>query len=331
MRKFELPVEGMHCAACELVIEKKIRKLSLIESVDAHLDTNKVEIETKEDIEKSKLIEQLEKIINEEGYSFINKNEISKKNLVLGLLIAIIIFIAFLGLQKFGFERLLSGGGNSLSFVFLLGIVASLSSCMAVVGGLVLSISSNYAQAKDKKTPLIAFHLARLVSFFILGGVLGAIGSVFSLSTTFYFVASILLFLVMMILGINLLEVFPIFSKLQLRMPKHLTKKVLQNDMVTNRFTPIFLGAITFFLPCGFTQSTQFMAITSGKILEGAEIMGTFALGTLPILALISFSTFKLSKDKKLFPKVAGFIVIIFAIYNLLASLTAAGIIAPIL
>jgi plastocyanin len=42
------------------------------------------------------------------------------------------------------------------------------------------------------------------------------------------------------------------------------------------------LGAATFFLPCGFTQAVQIMALTSGSAVAGALLMGAFALGTAP-------------------------------------------------
>ena len=51
--------------------------------------------------------------------------------------------------------------------VFGLGLVASVSTCMAVVGGLVLSMSANFAKEGDKFRPQVLFHLGRLVSFFI--------------------------------------------------------------------------------------------------------------------------------------------------------------------
>ncbi len=92
------------------------------------------------------------------------------------------------------------------------------------------------------------------------------------------------------------------------------------------------LGILTFFLPCGFTQSMQISALTTGSFLQGGLIMLIFALGTLPILALISFSSIKFSKSLRsgIFFKTAGFIVIFFAIFNFLSALTAAGLVPPI-
>ena len=80
---------------------------------------------------------------------------------------------------------------------------------MAVVGGLVLSMSATFAREGDKVRPQILFHTGRIVSFFILGGVIGALGSAFTLGPTGMFVLGLLVGIVMLILGINLLDVFP--------------------------------------------------------------------------------------------------------------------------
>ncbi len=94
----------------------------------------------------------------------------------------------------------------------------------------------------------------------------------------------------------------------------------------------VLLGVSTFFLPCGFTQSMQFYALTTGSFISGALTMFVFSLGTLPVLSLISFASVKFSKNFKsgLFFKTAGFIVIFFAIFNLLSAFVAIGLIGPI-
>jgi sulfite exporter TauE/SafE len=64
----------------------------------------------------------------------------------------------------------------------------------------------------------------------------------------------------------------------------------------------------------------------------GGLTMLSFALGTLPILALVSFSSFSIQNSSKagIFFKSAGLIVIMFALFNLINGLVAAGIIHPV-
>jgi len=333
--KYEYYVSGMHCPACELVIEKKIEKLKIIKNVNAVLNDKKVYLETETGVSTYELLAEVNDLIKPHGYeiSLVRiKHKINFRDLAIGFIIAMTVVGIFFLLQKLGIANIIGGRSMSLALIFLIGIVASLSSCMAVAGGFVLSISSSYAKGKDRVMPLILFHGARIVGFFLLGGVIGLIGIALKLTPRFYFIASIILFIVMLILGINLLNIFPFFRKFQLRMPKSLSRRITGIEKIGNRFTPILLGTLTFFLPCGFTQSMQINAMASGNFLQGALIMLIFALGTLPVLALISFTSVRFSHSLRsgIFFKTAGFIVIFFAIFNFLSALIAAGMISPI-
>lgn len=329
----ELYVTGMHCKSCEVLIENKLEKIGGLKDIKADLQNSKVSFKT-EDNDKE-VIKKINNVIQEHGYTAQEKEvhkKINYKELLIALIIAIVISLIFVLVQNLGVTNLVNASTLTYPIVFLIGIIASISTCMAVVGGLVLSISSTYAKDNSKGIPLIFFHISRLVSFLILGGVLGYIGTLFTLSTTFYFIITSILFIVMLILAINLLDVFPFFKKLQFTMPKQLTSGILKTEKMKNIFTPILLGASTFFLPCGFTQSMQINAIASGNILNGALTMLIFALGTLPILALISFGSKKLANSARstLFFKTSGFLVLFFAIYTFLTSLVSVGILKPI-
>ena len=76
----------------------------------------------------------------------------------------------------------------------------------------------------------------------------------------------------------------------------------------------------------------QIYTLSTGSFLTGALTMSSFALGTLPVLALVSFSSLSIKNSRYagIFFKTAGLIVIMFAIFNLLNSLVAIGLIAPI-
>lgn len=330
--KCEFYVEGMHCAGCELLIEEKLSSAEGIVKVEAKLSEEKVYLESRSELNA----ETLSKLVEEEGYTIsenpVDKVKNNKRNLLLGLGISIAVFAFFLLLQKSGIVNLASGEGEiTISFIFLIGIIASLSTCMAVVGGLVLSLSSNYAKDNQIK-PMIFFHISRLIGFFILGGVIGLLGSAFTLTPQSSFILNVILFVVMLILAVNLLGLLPKSKNLQLKMPKFVGKGVLSLNKNRSYLTPLLLGALTFFLPCGFTQSMQLYSLTTGSFVNGALTMFIYALGTLPVLALISFASTKLSKGMQsdLFFKTAGFIVILFALFNFTASLSAVGIIPPI-
>ena len=200
-----------------------------------------------------------------------------------------------------------------------------------MVGGLLLSISANYAKRGEKIKPQALFHIGRLVSFFLFGGIIGLIGSAFTLSVTATFVLSILVGLVMFILGLNLLDVFPWAKRLQFHMPKKLALGAHIMKNVEFALAPFLVGMSTFFLPCGFTQSMQIYSLSTGSFMTGALTMTFFALGTLPVLSLISFTSVRLGKGKfsSVFFKSAGMLVIAFGILTIFSGLVAKGFIQP--
>jgi sulfite exporter TauE/SafE len=317
------------------VIEKKLLKYRIVKNVDVVLHRRKIYFELSEDTSRQSIISGINSIINEDGYSISEergKHKIRWADLLKGAAAAAIIIGFFILLQRLGVANLLEVDDLTLPVVFLIGIIASLSSCMAVVGGLVLSVSTSYAKTGQKTLPLLFFHAARIAGFFILGGVLGALGSVFEINQIAYFIISAVLFIVMVVLGLNLLAIFPFLAAFQLRVPKVFMKKIVLNENIQNRFTPVFLGLVTFFLPCGFTQSMQLSAMTSGNFLNGGIFMTVFALGTLPVLGIISFTSIKFSSSRfsKVFFKAAGFIVLFFAVYNFIGALVSMGFIAPV-
>ena len=242
-------------------------------------------------------------------------------------------FVAlFIVLQKLGVVNLITASEVNYGTAFVIGLVASVSTCMAVVGGLVLSMSANFAKEGDKVRPQVLFHVGRLASFFLLGGAIGALGSAFQLDGTGTLILSFLVGIVMLILGVNLLDVFPWAKKLQPTMPAFIGKRAHGLKNMNHTLTPLAVGVATFFLPCGFTQAMQIHTLTTGSFWTGGLTMFVFALGTLPVLALLSFSSFSIHNKASsgIFFKTAGLVVIFFGLFNLINSMVAAGFIPPI-
>ncbi|MBI2414406.1 sulfite exporter TauE/SafE family protein [candidate division WWE3 bacterium] len=339
--KNEYFVDGMHCNACELLIESELKDAPNVLSVRANLGEAKVYIESSKELNPH----DLSKLVEYAGYKITKtKSEKDQNNnsgeIFQALLIAILVFGGFIALQKLGIVKLFGFEEVTLPAIFGIGVLASLSTCMAVVGGLVLSISSSYAK-NTQTLPLFIFHISRLLGFFLLGGVIGILGSAFILTSTISVILNLLLFFVMVGIGLNLLEIPTLINKFQIKMPKFFGKYLLSFNKTPHRYTqnqklillPAILGVGTFFLPCGFTQSMQLFALTKGNFTDGAITMFAFSLGTLPVLAMISFVSNKYSThtNKGIFFKSAGFIVIFFALLNLIGALSGAGIIPPIL
>jgi len=346
MKTYTFHVHGMHCNSCVILTESKIAELPNVEKVKSSLKNHSVEVTGDfGEMNENQIAEMLTAPIKMNGYSVSLEKQILEKNwsdFKIAIPIALGFVILFILLQKLGIVNLVGGGSVTYGTAFVVGIVASLSTCMAVVGGLLFSMSASFAHGGDlpsqgygkasKVRPQIMFHLGRIVSFFILGGVIGAIGSAFTLNTTGTFIIGVIIAIVMLILGINLLDVFPWAKVLQISMPKFISKHAHGISNLNHTLTPLLVGVATFFLPCGFTQSMQLYTLGTGSFLKGGFTMLAFALGTLPVLALISFSSFSIQNSKKsgIFFKSAGLIVILFALFNIINSLVVVGIIPPI-
>ncbi len=329
-------VSGMHCKACIFMTESELLDLPHVTHAKSSLKSHTIEVTGDfGDRTKDKIAKEFTDVLLPRGYTVsVERVAQPKKWSEFGIAIPItIVFgIGFVLLQKAGLVNLVTSSNVSYGTAFVIGIIASLSTCMAVVGGLLLSMSATFAKEGDKIKPQVLFHVGRLISFFVLGGVIGALGSVFQFSGTASLVLSIVIALVMLILGINLLDVFPWAKKFQIGMPKFLAKHTMEVSKVNHTLTPFVVGIVTFFLPCGFTQSMQIYTLSTGSFLVGGLTMLSFALGTLPILALVSFSSFSIQNSSKagIFFKSAGLIVIMFALFNLINGLVAAGIIHPV-
>ncbi|TSC70081.1 MAG: Uncharacterized protein CEO12_578 [Parcubacteria group bacterium Gr01-1014_46] len=335
-QKYTFHVHGMHCNACVLMIDSEIGDLPNVTSVKSSLKDHSVEvIGDFGDKTPEQIAEELTVPLKSHGYIVsIDRQEHNAKwgDFKIAVPIALGFVVLFVVLQKMGIVNLVSSGNVTYGTAFVIGIIASLSTCMAVVGGLLLSMSATFAKEGDRIKPQLMFHGGRIISFFILGGVIGAIGSAFTLNTGATFILSLIIGIVMLILGINLLDTFHWAKKLQPGMPKFIAKHAHGVSKMNHTLTPLLVGIATFFLPCGFTQSMQLYTLTTGSFLPGGLTMLAFALGTLPVLALISFSSFSIQKSSKagIFFKSAGLIVIIFALFNLVNSLVVIGLIPPI-
>lgn len=327
----------MHCKACVLVTESELKALPNIVDAQSSLHNHSVEV-TGDFGDKTldQIAEELTAPLKPHGYTVsVEKQMIDRKwsDFKIAIPIALVFAILFVLLQKTGLVNLVNTtGGVSYGTAFVVGIIASLSSCMAVVGGLLLSMSATFAKEGDRIRPQLMFHGSRLIAFFVLGGVIGIIGSAFTLNTSATVILGIIIAVVMLILGINLLDVFPWVKKLQPGVPKFIAKHAHGVSKFNHTLTPLLVGVATFFLPCGFTQSMQIYTLGTGSFLTGAFTMLAFALGTFPVLVLISFSSFSIQKSSRagIFFKSAGLIVILFALFNLINSLVVVGIIPPL-
>ncbi|MBP5458777.1 MAG: sulfite exporter TauE/SafE family protein [Clostridia bacterium] len=210
-----------------------------------------------------------------------------------------------------GLERPVISENAGLGMVFLYGLLSSIH-CVGMCGGIVLSVTSN-EQAKSRVLENVKYQSARILSYTLVGLVLGALGSVLSLSDTIRGYVPIVSGVLMFIMGVSLL-----FGQAAFSVPKWYSR-FLGRFYSANAFV---MGALTALLPCGTMQAIQFYAVAAGNPGKGALAMFLFALGTLPLLFLFgALSSVFESRNWKWVLPVSALLVIFLAIQMVLKGL----------
>ena len=324
-------VSGMHCRSCELVIEDKISETKNMGVAKASSEKGEVIISHKGEAPSVKALTGL---FLDEGYVFSEKPLTNGKHrvaIIKGAFVAVSVAGIFYLLGRLGFGGLASVNSNSSFVSFLvLGLIAGVSACAALIGGLVLSLSDGWEDKNakglsDKARPHLAFNSGRLVSYAVLGAALGLIGERLRLSADAAAIIVIFASIVMVITGLKMLGVrIP-----SLPFGKKFSRATLEKAEKVRKYAPFISGFLTFFLPCGFTIAAQSAALASGSAVRGGLMMFFFALGTAPSLFAIGLSRSGLSGNKKygaMFSAAAGFLLLFFAAFNINNQLNALGI-----
>ncbi len=238
-----------------------------------------------------------------------------------------------------------SGAWSQLVVAFVTGITTGGLSCLAVQGGLLASslahqIEQDYieqtAQKKKAKQktlkhtntafPILLFLIAKLVAYTLLGALLGWLGSYLTLSPMTRAILMIAIGIFMIGNALRMFNVHPIFRYFSIEPPKFITRYIRRTAKGTDTVTPLFLGALTVFIPCGITQAMMATALGSGSILMGAALMFAFVLGTSPVFFIIAYLTTELgARLEKFFMRFVALVVLILGFTTLNSGLNVLG------
>lgn len=283
----------MHCASCEILIGESVRKIPGVAVVK--VDQRRAEAIIEYDgVEPS--AETIRMAVQNAGYDvgerdrqpMISKNIGDYKDLLRAAGILIIIY----GIARyFNLFSLDVGTDNTGVLVALfVGLVAGVSTCMALIGGLVLSLSARYAERHPEATslqkfkPHVYFNVGRVLGYALFGGLVGLVGAALQPSANVLGFLTIVVGGVMVFFGLKLIEIFPVLKEKSITLPSAVARLFGLHKEI-KEYSPkssMVTGALTFFLPCGFTQAMQLYAVSTGSFWQGMWIMGLFALGTAP-------------------------------------------------
>lgn len=340
MKTQKVHIKGMHCRSCEILVEDELKRISGVKRVSVSHQTGVAHIMCScelDDQSVAKAIENAGYSIGDDGKpQLFSRNRQDYVDLGIAFFIAMALFLIAKTVGIFNLGNSISGSYSSLPIVFLVGLTAGVSTCMALVGGLVLGISARFsiqnpnASGVEKFKPHIFFNLGRIVSYIVFGGIIGFAGSIFQLSTSVLGMLTIAVGLVMLLLGGQLIDIFPILKRISFTLPKSLHRMLGIQEKLESGYSnenAATMGALTFFLPCGFTQAMQLYAMNTGSVVSGALTMGVFALGTTPgLLGIGGLASVVKGARARLFFKTAGVVVILLAFFNVANGLNLLGI-----
>lgn len=330
-------VGGMSCSGCELRIEEKLKNLPGVEKVSASFADGKVRVlYLPEQINHDAIC----RAIRELGYT-VKESEKSepvpeKKQNSISFIFGTILVLAALYViiqhtVGFGFINFIPQINQNMSYgiLFVVGLFTSIH-CLAMCGGINLSQCVAYQSGetepatKKRLMPSLFYNSGRVISYTVIGGIVGAIGSAVSFSGTAKAVVTVLSGVFMLVMGLNMLHAIPWLRKINFRMPKFIGKKLYSGKA---KHGPFYVGLLNGLMPCGPLQAMQLYALGTGSFLAGAFSMLMFSLGTVPLMfAFGAISTLLSSRFTHKMMQVSAVLVMVLGLFMMGRGLTLSGV-----
>ncbi|MHB1483992.1 MAG: urease accessory protein UreH domain-containing protein [Saccharofermentanales bacterium] len=355
-----LKIDGMTCASCENRIRTALMStLGVINAKVSYTFASAIITYDSSIISMDKIIKKIEQLdyrIVHGGDSVKipdNKNlpKAGKKtNIAKVLGTGIIIFALYMIVKQIGGSGIFNAfpqaeQGMGYGMLFIIGIFTSLH-CVAMCGGINISqcVSPKSELNTQSKTqsqfqsqprtdkiatlkPSILYNAGRVISYTVIGGIVGGLGSVVSFSGTAKGIVQIAAGVFMVIMGLNMLNIFPWLRRFNLRMPKIFSKRI--NEQKSGR-SPLYVGLLNGLMPCGPLQAMQLYALSTGDPLKGALSMFLFSLGTVPLMfGLGALSTLLKKKFKSRMMTASAALVVVLGIFMFSSGMSLSGINLP--
>ncbi len=307
MEHAKLYINGMTCINCQTRIQNALTKHPGITQAAVSYET-----ETADILYDSSVIslEQIQGLIDELGYSA-SVQKTSRAKIVnqtlreLDIIVILYFLLRHFGILNYLAPASLADAQMGYGMLFVIGLITSVH-CIAMCGGINLSQtlqkdsepSANVSRAMFQNAA--AYNAGRIISYTIIGGILGGIGAFTGMAGTlqtssfFQGLLKLLAGALMVVMGINMLGLFPGLRRFHLRISMPLFQKGKQKDASKGiskrsnashrRRTPFIIGLFNGLMPCGPLQSMQIVALASANPFTGALSMFFFALGTIPLM-----------------------------------------------
>jgi sulfite exporter TauE/SafE/copper chaperone CopZ/plastocyanin len=347
LKKIKFNISGIHCRSCKTLIETEIDVLPGVNRVEVNHKSGKTEVEfDDEKIRKEKIFSEIKKLNYqvEEGNETGEKKEAKKifnsQPFMYGLailLVAIFLVEIYSTIQKLGGFSImakLNGGNVSYGIFFVIGLLAGFH-CIGMCGGLVVTYSASHlnktkdSNNKGEKKSLIPhwqYNAGRFVSYTVIGGVLGGLGSFFGINPTFTGVITLGAGVFMVLMGLSFITNWQILEKIKLRTPEFVARFLYNQKHSQKPKGPFIIGLLNGFMPCGPLQAMQLYALASGSVARGAISMAFYVLGTIPLMFGFGVAISSIGQQyiKKII-KVSGVLLMILGLFMANRGLTNFG------
>ena len=215
---------------------------------------------------------------------------------------------------------------------FTVGLMSGVH-CVGMCGGIVGALS--FAIDKDKNAAkssllslLLSYNVGRLMSYSLAGGLMGTLGWMVSHWTGIQFIQSLLQFfaaIFMLFMGLYISGLWMGLAKLEkagLYIWKHIQPVAQKLLPVKTPLHAMALGLLWGWLPCGLVYSVLVWSVSAGNFQQGALLMLSFGLGTLPNLLAMGLFANQLKQfvQKQAVRYMAGGLVMVFAVWSLVLS-----------
>ncbi|MEA5136719.1 MAG: sulfite exporter TauE/SafE family protein [Candidatus Fimivivens sp.] len=292
----KLRISGMTCVSCQNKIECKLRNTAGVTAATVSYSAGTVDVTYDTDIISLKNItDAIEKL----DYKVLMENEHRPSNLRRTTVFLLLILSIYWLLEQFGLLNMLVPsqlGDTRMGYgmLFMIGLVTSVH-CVAMCGGINLSqcIPRGESGAETQSRvatfmPTFLYNLGRVISYTVVGFLLGLFGMLIGgetsvgLPTMLQGILKLVAGVFMVIMGINMLGLFPWLQRFTPRMPRIFAQKV--NAEKAPSHSPLIVGLLNGLMPCGPLQSMQIVALASANPFAGALSMFLFSLGTVPLM-----------------------------------------------
>ncbi|MBD2260988.1 sulfite exporter TauE/SafE family protein [Pseudanabaena sp. FACHB-2040] len=226
-----------------------------------------------------------------------------------------------------------------LFLITSLGFLGSFGHCLGMCGPLTVAFSLGHpAEAVPSRWQSVRFHLllnlGRLLSYALIGAVIGGIGSVLVAGGQVAGIGSglrramalgtggLLIWFGLAQVSPGLLPKLPfLHPMLQGQLHERLQKTLTRFSLSRQWWTPLLLGLVWGLIPCGFLYAAQIKAAETAHPAIGAATMLAFGLGTLPIMLGVGLSASWLGQDRRsqLF-RLGGWLTLLIGVLTLMRT-----------